>query len=89
MAQSFPDPSEHNAATGDDITSKVAECDRKLAQYRAILDAGANSGTVAAWIAETEAEKARRRATPSHRTQDRTTPAQDRSGDQRYRREVR
>jgi hypothetical protein len=37
---------------------KVAECDRKLAQYRAALDAGANPATVAAWIAETEAEKA-------------------------------
>ena len=35
----------------------VAECDRKLAQYRAALDAGANSATVAAWIAETEAER--------------------------------
>ena len=37
---------------------KIAECDRKLAQYRAALDAGANPATVAAWIAETEAEKA-------------------------------
>jgi site-specific DNA recombinase len=37
---------------------KVAECERKLAQYRAALDAGANPATVAAWIAETEAEKA-------------------------------
>jgi site-specific DNA recombinase len=53
-ARSTPD----NAATDDDISSKIAECDRKLAQYRAILDAGTNSGTVAAWIAEIEAEKA-------------------------------
>jgi site-specific DNA recombinase len=37
---------------------KIAECDRKLAQYRAALDAGASPATVAAWIAETEAEKA-------------------------------
>jgi site-specific DNA recombinase len=37
----------------------IAECDRKLAQYRATLDAGGNSLTVAAWIAEVEAEKAR------------------------------
>ena len=36
----------------------LAECDRKLAQYRAALDAGANPVTVAAWIAETQAEKA-------------------------------
>jgi site-specific DNA recombinase len=37
---------------------KIAECDRKLTQYRAALDAGANPATVATWIAETEAEKA-------------------------------
>jgi site-specific DNA recombinase len=36
----------------------IAECDRKLASYRAALDAGASPATVAAWIAETEAEKA-------------------------------
>jgi site-specific DNA recombinase len=44
---------------GDDETArKIADCDAKLAQYRAALDAGANSATVAAWIAETEAERA-------------------------------
>ena len=44
---------------GDDQTArKVAECDRKLAQYPAALDAGADPATVAAWITETEAEKA-------------------------------
>ena len=44
---------------GDDQTArKVAECDRKLAQYRAALDAGADPATVAEWITETEAEKA-------------------------------
>jgi DNA invertase Pin-like site-specific DNA recombinase len=42
-----------------DAASKIAECDQKLAQYRAALDAGASPATVAAWIAETEAEKAR------------------------------
>ena len=36
---------------------RIAECDRKLAQYRAALDAGAGPATVAGWIAETEAEK--------------------------------
>jgi hypothetical protein len=56
LAEARPIPAD--VATDDDTSSKIAECDRKLAQYRAILDAGANSGTVAAWIAETEAEKA-------------------------------
>lgn len=45
-------------ASGDEETKrKIEECDAKLAQYRAALDAGANSATVAAWIAETEAER--------------------------------
>ena len=42
-----------------EAASKIAECDQKLAQYRAALDAGASPATVAAWIAETEAEKVR------------------------------
>jgi site-specific DNA recombinase len=42
----------------EETARKIAECDRKLAQYRAALDAGANPATVAGWIAETEAEKA-------------------------------
>jgi site-specific DNA recombinase len=45
------------AGAEDDTASKIAECDQKLAQYRAALDAGASPATVAAWIAETEAEK--------------------------------
>ena len=45
---------DHQEAAG-----KIAECDRRLAQYRAALDAGASPATVAVWIAETEAERAR------------------------------
>jgi hypothetical protein len=45
-------------ADDDQTARKVAECDRKLAQYRAALDAGADPATVAKWITETEAEKA-------------------------------
>ncbi len=48
-----------DADGNDDTARKIADCDRKLAQYRAALDAGASPATVAAWIAETEAEKAR------------------------------
>ncbi|UWS75370.1 recombinase family protein [Streptomyces noursei] len=36
----------------------IAECDRRLAQYRAALDAGANPTTVAGWISQAEADKA-------------------------------
>ena len=35
----------------------IAECDAKLARYRAALDAGADPGVVAGWIAETQAER--------------------------------
>jgi site-specific DNA recombinase len=42
----------------DETARKIADCDRKLAQYRAALDAGASPATVAGWIAETEAERA-------------------------------
>ena len=37
----------------------VAECDAKLARYRAVLDAGGDPAVVAAWIAETQAERLR------------------------------
>jgi hypothetical protein len=40
----------------------TAECDRKLAQDRAALDAGADPATVARWITETEADRARHQA---------------------------
>jgi site-specific DNA recombinase len=51
-------PGTRSASAEEAIAGKIAECDRKLAQYRAALDAGANPATVAGWIAETEAEKA-------------------------------
>jgi site-specific DNA recombinase len=46
----------------DAIQAKIAECDRKLASYRATLDAGADPATVATWITETETERARYQA---------------------------
>jgi site-specific DNA recombinase len=48
------------AGTGqDEIKAKIDDCDRKLTQYRAALDAGADPATVAKWITQTEAERAR------------------------------
>jgi site-specific DNA recombinase len=61
------------AGDDEETARKIAECDRKLAQYRAALDAGADPATVAAWIAETGAQKAsyarvmRKPATTRHR----------------------
>jgi len=46
----------------DGISGKIADCDRRLTQYRATLDAGADPATVAGWITETEAERARYKA---------------------------
>ena len=46
-----------------ELDAKIADCDRKLVQYRATLDAGAEPATVARWITETEAERARHKAT--------------------------
>ncbi|MFI6159038.1 hypothetical protein ACIA59_03720 [Micromonospora haikouensis] len=37
----------------------VAECDAKLARYRAALEAGADPTVVTTWIAETQAERQR------------------------------
>jgi site-specific DNA recombinase len=42
----------------EETTRKLAACDRKLAPYRAALDAGASPATVGVWIAEIEAERA-------------------------------
>jgi hypothetical protein len=41
------------------IGPTVAECDAKLARYRAALEAGADPAVVAGWIAETQAERRR------------------------------
>lgn len=50
----------------------VAECDRKIANYRALLDAGIDPALVAGWIAETttvraaaQAQQERNRRTPT------------------------
>lgn len=68
LAAAVPPPQTHTQE--DEIKTKIAECDRKLAQYRATLDAGGDPATVARWITETEAERARhkaaRRAIPYH-----------------------
>jgi site-specific DNA recombinase len=61
------------AGDDEETARKIAECDRKLAQYRATLDAGADPATVAGWIVETGAQKAsyalvmRRPGTTRHR----------------------
>ncbi|WP_157431011.1 hypothetical protein [Actinomadura macra] len=41
------------------LRTQLADCDRRLNQYRAALNAGADAGQVAKWINETEQERAR------------------------------
>jgi site-specific DNA recombinase len=40
------------------VRQKIADCDHKLAKYRAALDAGADPAVVAAWITEVTANRA-------------------------------
>lgn len=64
-------------AEENDIKAKIADCPRKLAQYRVTLDAGADPATVACWITETERAnyQAAKHATPPH-----TAPSMSRAG---------
>jgi site-specific DNA recombinase len=57
LAEARPADIGNKTSHREETARKIAECDRKLAQYRAALDAGVSPATVAAWIAETEAEK--------------------------------
>lgn len=57
-------------AIDGEIGAKIIDCDRKLARYRAALDAGAEPTSLVRWITETETERTRyealRRAIPHH-----------------------
>ena len=56
----------------DRIHSIITRCDTKLGQYRAALDSGADPAVVTAWIAETQAERARAEAELHTTTEKRT-----------------
>ena len=45
------------SAHAEAARGRIADCDERLARYRAALDAGADVSVVAAWIAEVEAER--------------------------------
>jgi hypothetical protein len=42
-------------AADDEINAKLDDCGRRLTQYRAALDTGADPASVAQWITQTEA----------------------------------
>ncbi|MFI6458648.1 hypothetical protein ACIBF6_44775 [Streptosporangium amethystogenes] len=54
------EPSEHESLAV--ARRQLAECDRKLAQHRAALEAGADPAVVAGWIREEQAKKIRAEA---------------------------
>ena len=43
---------------GEALRKKIAECDRKIAQHRAVLEAGGDPKLVAGWTLEVQAQKA-------------------------------
>ncbi len=51
-----------SASAAAQIKAKLDGCDRKLTQYRAAVDVGADPATVAQWITQTEAERAHYKA---------------------------
>jgi site-specific DNA recombinase len=56
LAQQSHDPNEAAAVI---IKEKIADCDQRLARYRAALDAGADPLEVTQWINEAKAERTR------------------------------
>jgi hypothetical protein len=48
---------DHRLAELETVRAAAAECERKLASYRALVDAGSDPAVVAGWIAETEAKR--------------------------------
>ncbi|GHE40257.1 hypothetical protein GCM10017673_48300 [Streptosporangium violaceochromogenes] len=48
---------DHRLAELEIVREAVAECERKLISYRALVDAGSDPAVVAGWIAETEAKR--------------------------------
>ncbi|EFC79203.1 recombinase family protein [Parafrankia sp. EUN1f] len=58
MTQAQAEAQEEDDPRRSAAQRQVAECDRKLARYRSVLDAGADETTVVGWIAETTAQRA-------------------------------
>ena len=48
-----------DTARAEQARQTIADCDRRLAQYRSALDAGADAATVAGWMTEVTAERNR------------------------------
>ena len=54
---------DHNEVIAEAVDGQqLADCERKLAQYRALLEQGTDPAIVAGWIGEIEAERTRLKA---------------------------
>ena len=74
------EPDTASTAAAEAARRTLRDCDQRLARYRAALDAGADPALVAAWIAETQAERASaEHASAATRTTPTTTAAQIRA----------
>lgn len=75
---SEPDPDE--LERDDALRAAIADCDRRLDNYRALLDRGADIAIAATWIAETERERANLQHQLARRTShDQLSPEQVRA----------
>ena len=52
-------PADQDVARAEAAVRRLADCDERLAKYRAALDAGADATVVAGWMAEVQAVKLR------------------------------
>ena len=50
-------PPDHHAAALDGARRTLADCDRRLARYRALLDEGTEPSVIATWLAELQSER--------------------------------
>jgi hypothetical protein len=57
--QAIADAQRHDetAARADAARAKIADCDRRLANYRKTLDLGGPTATLVGWMAEVDAER--------------------------------
>ncbi|MEV4575093.1 hypothetical protein AB0K16_17745 [Nonomuraea jabiensis] len=63
---------DHRLAELETVRQAVAECERKLTSYRALVDAGSDPAVVAGWIVEPEAKRKVTSKIPERLTEEET-----------------
>ena len=57
LAEQAASTTEDTSAQAEAARARIADCDRKIAQYRASLDAGGDPVVIGPWIAEIQAKR--------------------------------